>query len=366
MQSQTPTSLYHALTKAIAYAAGLVVLLWFLYQTATALLLFLFAIVLAIVVNAAVVWLEKKGVRRGWACAIILITILLVVVLLTWLIVPKVSEQVRALVYHLPSYTDQLARNVSSWFEDNPRMSEKIRKEGMELSQWLPSLPQTLMRIGNYSLTVLSGVIIFILFISIVVYTVVNPRPLVQIYFSMFRPAKREKAQRALVYASTMLVGWMRSDLISGVIKGVLSTVFLTYMGVPGAWVWGALALFAQLIPRIGFYLMSIPPILVALSLSPWTALWVTIYFIALDEIMADIVQPRLRSHAMNIHPVSILFVFLVMSSAFGLIGAIMAAPVTAIIKAYYEEFYTDKEDKLMEQRVDGVIYRKEGRGSRD
>ena len=44
-----------------------------------------------------------------------------------------------------------------------------------------------------------------------------------------------------------------------------------------------------------------------------------------MDEIMADFVLPRLRSNTMRIHPVSILFVFLLMSSAFGLIGAIMA-----------------------------------------
>lgn len=363
---QTPASLYRALTRAIAYAAGLVVLLWFLYKTAAALLLFVFAIVLAIVVNAPVVWLQKKGVRRGWACAIVFIAILIIIGLLAWLIVPKVSEQVRALVQHLPAYADQLALNVSSWFTDYPHMSQKIRQEGMELSQWLPSLPQTLMRIGNYSLTVLSGLIIFILFVSIVVYAVSNPRPLLQIYFSLFRPAKREKAQRAFVHASVMLIGWMKSDLISGAIKAVLTTIFLSYMGVPGAWVWGALTLFAELIPRIGFYLMSVPPILVALSVSPWTALWVTVYFIILDEIMADVVQPRLRSSTMRIHPVSILFVFLVMSSAFGLIGAIMAAPVTAIIKAYYEEFYTDREDKLMEQRIDGVLYREGELGKRD
>lgn len=363
---QTPASLYRALSRTVAYAAGLVVLLWLLYKTAAALLLFLFAIVLAIVVNAPVVWLQKKGLRRGWASAAVFTTMLVAIGLLGWLIVPKVSEQVRALVQHLPSYADQLARNVSSWFSDYPQMSQGIREEGMELSQWLPSLPQTLMRIGNYSLTVLSGLIIFILFVSIVVYAVTNPQPLLHIYFSLFRPAKRDKAQRALVHASIMLIGWMKSDLITGAIKAVLITIFLSYMQVPGAWVWGALALFAELIPRIGFYLMAVPPILVALSVSPWTALWVTIFFIVLDEIMADIVQPRLRSTTMRIHPVSILFVFLIMSSAFGLIGAIMSAPVTAIIKAYYEEFYTDRKDNMMEQRIEGVLYREEETESRD
>jgi predicted PurR-regulated permease PerM len=133
-------------------------------------------------------------------------------------------------------------------------------------------------------------------------------------------------------------------------------------MNVPGAFVWGALTFFAELIPRVGFYIMSIPPVLVALSIDPMKALWVGVYFIILDEIMADFVLPRLRASTMHIHPVSILFIFLALSSVFGLLGAIMAAPVAAIIKAYYEEFWAPhaKEDSSLQQRIDNVIYRKD------
>jgi putative permease len=362
MQTGTPASLYRALTKAIAYGAGLVVLLWFLLETVSALLLLLLAMVLAIVINSAVVWLEGKGMRRGWACAAIFTTILLVVGLLGWLIVPTISEQVRLLIQNLPAYADQLALNVASWFSDNPELSKDIRQEGLQLSQWLPNIPDTLMRIGNYSLSIISTIIVFIFFVSMVVYAVTNPRPLLEIYFSLFRPAKRDKAQRALVNTSNMLVGWIRSDLIGGGIEAVTTTIFLTLMNVPGAFVWGALTFFAELIPRVGFYIMSIPPVLVALSIDPMKALWVGVYFIILDEIMADFVLPRLRASTMHIHPVSILFIFLALSSVFGLLGAIMAAPVAAIIKAYYEEFWAPhaKEDSSLQQRIDNVIYRKD------
>ena len=130
-------------------------------------------------------------------------------------------------------------------------------------------------------------------------------------------------------------------------------------MKVPGAWVWGALALFAELIPRIGFYIMSIPPLLVGLSVSPFTALWILIFFLALDEVLGDFVMPRLRSTTMNVHPVSTIFLLLAMGSAFGLVGALLSTPLAAIIKAYYEEFYLSnvKEDIEMEKRIDQVIY---------
>jgi putative permease len=131
-------------------------------------------------------------------------------------------------------------------------------------------------------------------------------------------------------------------------------------MNVPGAWVWGALAFISQMIPKVGFYLMSIPPTLVALSISPLTALWVFIFFIAMDEVLGDFVMPKIRSSCMNLHPVAIIFVLLTMGSAFGFTGILLSTPVAAFLKAYYEEFYLSilNSDDKMEQRIESMIQR--------
>src|SRR5690606_18292560 len=161
------------------------------------------------------------------------------------------------------------------------------------VNEWMPSISQTLLRVGNFSLALVEGILIFIFFICMVVYAVSNPRPLVELYFSIFPVEQRNKATRALAQSSVMLIGWIRSNLIGGAIEAVVITAFLSYMNVPGAWVWGALAFFAELIPRIGFYIMSIPPILVALTVDGTTAIWVTIFFLALSEVMGDFVMPK-------------------------------------------------------------------------
>ena len=151
--------------------------------------------------------------------------------------------------------------------------------------------------------------------------------------------------------------------LIGGIINAVLITIFLSFMGIPGAFVWGALAFFTEFIPRIGFFIKAIPPILVALSINGYTATWVTVFYLAVDEIMADFVMPRIRSNTMKIHPVSILFVVLAMGAAFGFMGILLATPLTAIIKAYFEVFYLNKfeDDKLMEKRIHHMMYQNEG-----
>ena len=357
--------LYLTIKKALLYATTLVIIVWISYKFLSVILLLLLALILVVIINSPVGWLEKKNIKRGWACAIVFGAIAIVSALLIWLVFPTISFQLGSLVSNLPQYATQLSTNVASWFENYPEISKQIKADGGSLAKWVPSFQKTLLQIGNYSLSVIAAIFILIIFFTMVIYAVANPRPLLEVYFSFFSASSRIKAERALINTSIMLIGWMRANLIGGTIAAILVTTFLTIMHVPGAWVWGALALFAELIPRIGFYIMSIPPILVALSISPMTALWVLIFYLALDEILGDFIMPRLRSKTMNIHPVASIFLLLAMGTAFGLIGALLATPMAAIIKAYYEEFYLVglKEDKETAKRIDDVLYHSNAKG---
>lgn len=360
MPTQPTESLYRTLVKAITFTAGVIILLWFLHKAAGVVLLLLFVLILALVINTPVAALENRGMKRGWACVIVLGILALLLAGLAWLIIPKVSDQVTTLINNLPGYAAGLSKNVSGWFEDYPQIHKEIQEQGINISHWLPSIPKALMQIGNYSLSIVTLLLILILFISMVVYAVTSPRPLLHLYFSFF-PRQPVKAAEALHKASIMLNGWIKANIIGGGIRGACIIIFLNIMGVPGAWVWGAVALFSELIPRLGFYIMAIPPILVALSITPMTALWVTIFMLALDEIMGDFILPKLRSNTMNIHPVSILFVLMAMATVFGFMGALLATPITAIIKAYYETFFAvpTEADGEIDARIDHILYKR-------
>ncbi|MCE3282422.1 MAG: hypothetical protein K0Q66_1159, partial [Chitinophagaceae bacterium] len=186
MAVSSTDSLYKTLVRAIAFAAAMVALLWFLYTTASVLLLILFALILALVINTPVAILEKRGIKRGWACVIVFSAIFLVVILLAWLVIPIISEQLTLLVNNLPAYANNISAIVAGWFKNYPEISKDIQQNGIQLSQWVPSVPKTLMSVGNYSITIISFVLISIFFISMVIYTVSNPRPLLQTYFSLF------------------------------------------------------------------------------------------------------------------------------------------------------------------------------------
>lgn len=359
MSTNNYIELYSALKRAILLAAGTVIGLWVLAQVYGAALFLLFALVLAVVINEPVTWLEGKGIKRGWAALIIFMCILLGISLIGWLIVPKVVSQLQLLINNLPAYLEQVDQKIDLLLKGIPELKSHVDKKDLQPENWLPSVSQAFWRITNFSLTLVSTILLLIIFFSMVVYAVVNPRPLLEIYFSWFHPSKRELAAKAYKEASTMLVGWLKSNLIGGFIEAIATTLVLSLLNVPGAWVWGALALCAELIPRIGFYIMAVPPTLVALSVSNTTALWVGLFFIAMDEIMGDFVMPHIRSSTMDIHPVSIMFMVLAMGAAFGFTGILLAVPMAAILKAYYENFYVNQleADPDFQTRIHKVIY---------
>ena len=359
MEDLKQNNLYRQLSKAIFLATGLVMLLWLIYKMVSVVLLLLFALILAVAINGPVTNLEKRNIKRGWAATIVFSIILICFVAIIIFIGPKINTQISLLISNLPDYASSASNTVSAWFSKYPDLQKEIQIDPSKLSSLLPSIPKTLMQVGSFSLSILSQVLIVIVFISMVGYSVGNPRPLYQSYLLTFPAANRDKATIAFNRISFMIRGWMKSLLIGGFINALAVTVFLQVMGVPGAFVWGALAFFTEFIPRIGFFIKAIPPVLIALSINGTTAVWVALFYLAVDELMADFIMPRVRSATMKIHPVAILFAVLAMGAAFGFIGILLATPLTGIIKAYYEVFWVNKfEDAtLMEQRIQNMMY---------
>jgi predicted PurR-regulated permease PerM len=228
------------------------------------------------------------------------------------------------------------------------------------ISAMTDQLSPLLNRIGQYSLSVFSNFLKVIFFFCLVIYMLINPKPLLELYLSCFPDAKKEKAADAFAYASRMTIGWMWSNVVAGAIRATIVWFFLYFMNIPGVWVWAGVTFFAELIPKVGFYIMSVPPILVAFSISPTTALWVALFYIALDEIIGDFIIPRIRSRTMKIHPVSILVMLMLMTAAFGVMGAFIATPLVAFIKAYYETFLqrTPLPEKT-DRYIDQMLFRK-------
>lgn len=345
--------LFHALVRILFLAAGLGVLLWFLFTIQTVLLVFILSLILALAINAPVTMLEQRGWRRGLAVLAVMTLLIAVVGGLGWLVVPRLVAELPTLAEQVPAMVEGLAQRVSRVFGDNEEVDRQISR----LMDWaIDSARDVWQHVG----AIAAGFVLALFVIAMVLYMVGNPRPLLRGYLLAMPPHLREPAARAFARGSAMVVGWVASNVILGGMKATASFAFLTFLDIPGAVIWSVLALFSALIERLGFYLMAIPPVLVAFAVDPVNAIWVLIFYWILSEFLGNFVAPKVRAETMNLNAVYILFMTLAMAYAFGLLGVLVASPVAGFLKAYFDEFYLKKQppDPLEERRLKQMLSR--------
>jgi putative permease len=359
--NRSPEELFLPLAKAIFLAAGVVIVLWFLLRITWVLLFFTLALILALALNAPITWLERRGVHRVIGTILVVTGVGGIFLLAGWLIGPPLVREVTALLELLPVFFTDLMNRVVALVSGYPDLEQQLRIDATQAaSQFVPWLLGALRDIWFYGLSLIVLLVLGLILFGVVVYMVIDPRPLFGTYIASFPPRHRPAAIRAITRASQMVVGWVYASAVISAMKAVPAFFFLSWVGVPGALVWSVFTFVADLVPRLGFYLMIIPPTLVALSIDVRMALWVALFYWGISEILGNLVAPRIQASTMNIHPVFLLFITLAMLAAFGVLGAIIASPVAGFIKAYYEEFYLARipaEPDLAEQ-VEGILSR--------
>jgi predicted PurR-regulated permease PerM len=329
-------------SRAVAYALAFfaaIVALWFVYHAITAIVLLFLALVTSIALSAGVRWMRRHGVPRRIAVIVTLLLFVAAFAAFFVLIVPPLVQQATQFIPEIPRFLARAIERLASRLGDYPELQQALQGQTGSPGQ-LPSVIDVIGRLGGASLSLLGFATLLILYLSAVLYITSDPVPLMRGYVAALPLRHRAAGIRAYRGASRAVVGWIRANVIVGPIEAVASGIFLSLMHVPGAIVWAALAFFAEFVPRIGGYIMAIPPVILALSVDVPTALWTALFYLVLTETLGTFLSPAIRGRQMRIHPAVLLFATLASALAFGLLGALAGTPAAAFAVAYYREFY--------------------------
>lgn len=136
------------------------------------------------------------------------------------------------------------------------------------------------------------------------------------------------------------LSGTIRGQLVICMINGALTTIGLLILHVKFAITIGFIAGVFSLIPVFGAVMSSIPAVLIALTQSPWTALAVVGVIIIIHLIEANLLNPNILGHTVELHPAIIIFAIVVGEHFFGPVGLLFGVPAAAIIRSVLRYFY--------------------------
>lgn len=139
--------------------------------------------------------------------------------------------------------------------------------------------------------------------------------------------------------ADTAIGGYLRGQLLISLCMGLMIWIGLAILGVPLALSIGFVAGVFNLVPYLGPIVAAVPGILLALTISPLTALLAVGLFIIANQVDGNVLTPLILGRVVNIHPLTVLLAIMVGLSLFGLVGALLAVPIVSFIKVLFEEY---------------------------
>ncbi|WP_322488289.1 AI-2E family transporter [Chloroflexus sp.] len=176
-------------------------------------------------------------------------------------------------------------------------------------------------------------------------YVLMDTRAGREYFNNMIHPRLRADVWAMLSIIDHDLSGYLRGQLILGTSVGLASWIGLTAlnmagMRIPYTVLLAVVAGITELVPVIGPIIGAIPAILLGLADSPTTALAVTILYIAIQQLENHILVPRIIGESVGVHPAILMVVLVVCSQVFGLLGAILSAPLSAMARDLFLYLY--------------------------
>jgi predicted PurR-regulated permease PerM len=133
---------------------------------------------------------------------------------------------------------------------------------------------------------------------------------------------------------------WLLGQMIQMVVIGVLSGLVVWLIGLPSPLALGAIAGAAEFVPYVGPIVAAVPAILVAVTLGPMTAFWTLVAYVGIQQAEGHLVTPLIQRRMVFIPPALMLLSIVAVGYAFGIGGAIFAAPITVMLFVLVNKLY--------------------------
>ena len=329
----------------------LVLLIWFsAAQVAHAIYLFVGAMVIALMLNPLIKRLEWMRIPRYIGVFLVYLGLLGLLVLFLILIIPPAIGQLEELLNNSPIYAESVRRQIESWQDSIGGLnlpldlSEYTSQLAQRIEEYIADLgPQLL----TYSVNIVGALTNFLIVVVISIYMLLDARRIGRFVHRLFPDKFGGDADELILRSQRALTQWVRAQILLCLLIGASTALGIWLLGVVGIWpegskyaiFFGAWAGVTEFIPYIGPILGAIPPILVALFDSPWSALAVAILFIVIQQLEGHILVPNVMSSIVGVHPLVVIFAVLAGAEFRGITGMILALPLVALGRELYTFF---------------------------
>jgi len=326
------------------------VLIWTIFLVVLVLLLWLFrGILLPFVVGAALAYLlnplvnqlQKWRFSRGWATAVVLLSVIAIVVSVVLMFVPLIGQQIIELLRGAPALVADLQALFARWSPEinewlGPERAAQVQTSINDLARqalgFIATLPGELVNIGLtgaavIGFTVLTPVVSF--------YLLLDWEGMMRGVEGLVPQDHKAEIKTVLKDIDASMAGVIRGQGGVLLIDAVFYSTALSLIGLNFGLVVGLIAGLLSFVPFVGFTVgfgLSVGIALVQFWPNWWMVVLVGGVFLFWQFIEGNVLYPKLVGSAISINPVWMMFALLALGAIFGFVGLLLAVPLAAIV----------------------------------
>jgi predicted PurR-regulated permease PerM len=317
-----------AVPRALRIAAGSAalvagaILIWY---TAQVLLVFFFAIFLAVFFSGLAQALHRRSsfTYRG-SLAFVLLALFSCLLVAGCFVGPAVADQSASLSEAIVKAYGQIVTqlNQTSWgmhlFQAAQQAFSASKGDNLH----------SVLKFAGLGLHGLGG-LVFALVIGI--FLAADPKLYRSGFLNLFPQARQERMEEVLDELGFTLWWWLLAQLATMASVGILIGVGLTLLGVPLSGTLGLIAAILSFIPSLGPFISVIPALLLGVTISPMMVVWVALLYGGVQTLEANLITPLIQQRAISLPPALILGAELIMGLLLGGAGLMFATPLAAV-----------------------------------
>lgn len=309
----------------LIFALNIIILGWLIVELRDILVIVFISYIIMATLLPMVNFLHRKKVPKVLAVVITYVVTLIILAFIIFPLIPFFTAQIETLILSFPKYLNDSAR----------LLHIHIRQD--QIQSFLSSRFETISENAFMVTTTVIGRIFSLLTVFVIsFYLLLTHDGIQKNLVSAFSKNSQTKALDAIKRVDEKMGDWMRGQLVLSLFVGVLTWIALFAIGFKFALPLAVIAGILEIVPTLGPILSAIPAVIVALSISPTSAIIVVVIYIAVQTIESNILVPRIMNRAVGLNPVAIILAIIIGGQLLGIAGALLSIPFLSLITVLY------------------------------
>lgn len=301
----------------------------------------------------------KKRARTLGVVTVYVIVLLIILILIN-VILPIVFESVADFISNIQTYIEIAVQKYNE-IPENSWVKGIIANDVVNYFQQIDIKQYVQIdKILEYVVNAINAVTsIFNIFVAVIVsvYILVERKQILEflkkLANAMFKETTYKNIDKYFNNSNEIFFKFIASQFLDAVVVGVLVTIAMSIMGVKYAPLLGFFIGLFNMIPYVGAIIAVVISAIITLITGGLSqAIWMLIVVIILQQIDANIINPKIVGQSLKVSPLLVIFAITVGGAYFGMLGMFLAVPVMAVVKIFMEDYieYKIAKKKLKEK----------------